>query len=66
MNFNSPQYLFFLPVVALVFAYRFFQWMIRQPEGDAQMVAIAEHVREGARAYLTRQYKIVFIFFLVF
>ena len=52
-------------VGALFYAYRFFNWVIEQDEGDASMVAIAQHVREGARAYLTRQYKIVFIFFLV-
>jgi K(+)-stimulated pyrophosphate-energized sodium pump len=52
-------------LTALYFAYKFFSWMIEQDEGDEGMVHIAEAVRQGARAYLNRQYKIVFIFFLV-
>ena len=42
-------------MVALFFAWKFFNWMVAQDEGDEQMVKIAEHVREGARAYLNRQ-----------
>ena len=36
-----------------------------QSEGDADMIEIAEHVRAGAMAYLVRQYKVVFVVFLV-
>lgn len=52
-------------VIALFFAHKFFNWMIAQPEGDEKMIAIAEHVREGARAYLSRQYRVVLIFFII-
>ncbi|MEX1095515.1 MAG: sodium-translocating pyrophosphatase [Planctomycetales bacterium] len=52
-------------LVALGFAYRFFNWMVAQDEGDATMVRIAEYVRQGARAYLNRQYMVVTIFFIV-
>lgn len=52
-------------LVALGFAYWFFQWMRRQDEGDILMVRIAGHVRTGARAYLYQQYKVVAIFFAV-
>jgi len=52
-------------IVALVFAYRFFLWMVDMNEGDPQMIKIADAVRDGARAYLSQQYKVVFIFFLV-
>ncbi len=52
-------------IVALFFAWKFFNWMKEQNPGDEQMVKIAEHVRQGARAYLNQQYKIVFLFFLV-
>ncbi|MEW4531269.1 sodium-translocating pyrophosphatase [Maioricimonas sp. JC845] len=52
-------------IAALVFAYRFFQWMVEQDEGDERMVEIAGHVRDGANAYLWRQYKVVAIFFAV-
>ncbi len=52
-------------IFALFTAYRFFGWMVNQSEGDAKMKKIAEHVREGARAYLDRQFKVVTIFFAV-
>ncbi|MDF1742693.1 MAG: sodium-translocating pyrophosphatase [Gimesia sp.] len=52
-------------IFALFTAYRFFSWMVNQSEGDAKMKKIAEHVREGARAYLDRQFKVVTIFFAV-
>jgi K(+)-stimulated pyrophosphate-energized sodium pump len=52
-------------LIALFFARRFFQWMVLQDEGDDEMVRIAEHVRQGADAYLRQQYKLVAIFFMV-
>ena len=52
-------------LVALALAYKFFLWMKEQDEGDERMVKIAGHVRDGANAYLWRQYKVVAIFFAV-
>ena len=52
-------------LIALFFARRFFHWMVMQDEGDDEMVRIAEHVRQGADAYLRQQYKLVAIFFMV-
>ncbi|WP_291179753.1 sodium-translocating pyrophosphatase [Gimesia sp.] len=52
-------------IFALFTAYRFFSWMVSQNEGDPMMRKIAEHVRDGARAYLDRQFKVVTIFFAV-
>ncbi|WP_417849699.1 sodium-translocating pyrophosphatase [Thalassoglobus sp.] len=52
-------------IAALSFAYRFFKWMVEQDEGDEAMVRIAGFVREGADAYLSRQYRVVAIFFVV-
>ncbi|MCH7685374.1 MAG: sodium-translocating pyrophosphatase [Planctomycetes bacterium] len=52
-------------VVALVFAWKFFHWMVEQDEGDETMIKIAEFVRQGARAYLNRQYKVVAIVFVI-
>jgi len=52
-------------ILALFYAHKFFQWVVQQDEGDEQMITIAEHVREGARAYLNRQYRVVFVFFIV-
>jgi inorganic pyrophosphatase/K(+)-stimulated pyrophosphate-energized sodium pump len=52
-------------IVALVFAYRFYQWMLLQDPGNETMVRIAGYVKQGADAYLWRQYRVVAIFFLV-
>ncbi|NQU76709.1 MAG: sodium/proton-translocating pyrophosphatase, partial [Planctomycetes bacterium] len=52
-------------VVALFFARRFFKQVKACGEGDERMKEIAAHVREGAYAYLRRQYKVVLIFFVV-
>jgi len=52
-------------LLALFFARKFFVWMVAQDEGDELMVEIAENVRKGAKAYLSRQYKVVGIFFAI-
>ena len=52
-------------LIALVFAFKFFKWMVAQDEGNELMVKIAGHVRDGARAYLSRQYRVVTIFFII-
>ncbi len=52
-------------VAALVFARKFFNWMMEQDEGDELMIKIAESVRQGARAYLKQQYTVVACFFVV-
>ena len=49
---------------ALYFAHKFFKWVVAQDEGDETMIKIAEAVRQGARAYLNQQYKVVAIFFV--
>ena len=50
--------------VALLFALKFFRQMMREPEGTDRMKEIASYVREGARAYLRRQYRVVAIIFV--
>lgn len=52
-------------VLALVFAYYFFTNMMKNSEGTDEMKRIAQYVREGAMAYLRRQYKVVGIVFAV-
>ena len=52
-------------IVALVFAWLFFKSMMKSSEGTDKMKEIAQHVRDGAMAYLSRQYKVVGIVFLV-
>ena len=52
-------------VLALVMAYVFSRGVMAHSEGDDDMIEIASHVRAGAMAYLVRQYKVVFVVFLV-
>jgi K(+)-stimulated pyrophosphate-energized sodium pump len=52
-------------LLALVFAYFFFKNMMKNPEGTDRMKEIAQYVREGAMAYLNRQYKVVGLVFIV-
>ena len=51
-------------ICALFFAYIFYRQMKRQSEGNETMIKIAGYIRDGAKAYLKQQYKIVAIFFL--
>nr|HPJ36730.1 sodium-translocating pyrophosphatase [Spirochaetota bacterium] len=51
--------------VALLFAFVFYKSMMKANPGNETMVEIAGHVREGAYAYLYRQYRVVGIVFLV-
>ena len=50
---------------ALVFAWIFYRSMMKADPGNERMVEIAGHVRDGAMAYLSRQYKVVTIVFAV-
>ncbi len=52
-------------VVALLFALYFFKQMMRESEGTEKMVAIARYVREGAMSYLSQQYRVVTVVFVV-
>ena len=51
-------------VIALAFAYGFYRKIMKLEEGTEKMVEIAQAVRQGARAYIKQQYKIVAIFFV--
>jgi K(+)-stimulated pyrophosphate-energized sodium pump len=61
------EYLFYLvplgSLLALFYAYGLFVFVSKQEPGNAKMQEISAHVREGAMAYLKRQYKGVAIFF---
>ena len=64
----SPMLLFWVAPVgsllALLFAYVFYRQVAKAPPGDADMQRIAGYVRQGAYAYLRRQYKVVAVFFV--
>ncbi|MBN1917502.1 MAG: sodium-translocating pyrophosphatase [Verrucomicrobia bacterium] len=51
-------------LVALLFAFIFFKGMMKESEGNETMREIAQHVREGANAYLKRQYTTVTVVFI--
>ncbi len=52
-------------IIALIFAWVFYKSMMSADEGNETMIEIAGHVRQGAMAYLNRQYKVVTIVFVV-
>lgn len=65
-SFEIPGIWYAVPaasLVALVAALFFFRSMMKMDEGSARMREIAQYVREGALAYLKRQYKTVSIVF---
>ncbi len=51
-------------VVALFFAWLFYRGMMKNSEGTPRMAEIAGYVRDGAMAYLRRQYGVVFKVFI--
>ncbi|HEX2164891.1 MAG TPA: sodium-translocating pyrophosphatase [Thermoanaerobaculia bacterium] len=52
-------------VAALVYAWARSAWIGRQDSGTDQMRTIARHIREGAMAFLGREYRVLAIFVLV-
>ncbi|MCL4298882.1 MAG: sodium-translocating pyrophosphatase [Anaerolineae bacterium] len=52
-------------IIALAFAWIFYQSVMKLSEGTPQMAEIAQAVREGAMAYLRRQYRVVTVVFVV-
>ncbi len=52
-----------MALVALVFAYILYRQMLQMSEGNERMKEIAQAVREGAMAYLGRQYRVVIMVF---
>ena len=52
-------------IVALFFAVKFYKEVKEANPGDEKMIEIADHVTRGAMAYLKRQYRVVFVFFVI-
>jgi len=52
-------------LLALGFAWYFYKKVMEAPEGTEKMIEIAHHVREGAYAYLFRQYSVVTLVFAI-
>jgi K(+)-stimulated pyrophosphate-energized sodium pump len=51
-------------IVALFFAWYFYRQVMAESEGNETMIEIAQAVREGAMAYLSRQYRVVAMVFV--
>jgi K(+)-stimulated pyrophosphate-energized sodium pump len=51
-------------VVALIFAFLRSSWINKQDAGDGTMVKIAGHIRQGAMAFLGREYRVLSVFVL--
>ncbi len=51
-------------LAALVFAFYKSIWIGRQPDGNPKMQVIARHIRDGAMAFLTREYKVLIVFLI--
>ncbi|MBC24526.1 MAG: sodium-translocating pyrophosphatase [Phycisphaerae bacterium] len=51
-------------VLALAFAFGFYRTVMAASEGEPEMIRIAKAVREGAYAYLTRQWAVIFWVFI--
>lgn len=63
-----PSIWFIAPIAAavgLLTAYVFYKKLINESEGTDKMIEIAGYVKEGAMAYLRRQYRSVFIVFAI-
>src|SRR5512133_4381870 len=52
-------------VLALFCAWIFYRGMMKAPAGNDRMQEIAQYVREGAMAYLGRQYRVVIKVFII-
>ena len=52
-------------VLALLFAFMRSTWIRKQDAGTAEMTVIAAHIREGAMAFLGREYRVLAVFVAV-
>ncbi len=52
-------------VLALAFCVFLVYRILKEPRGDAAMIEIQDAIKEGARAYIKRQYGVVIIFFAI-
>lgn len=62
---NVIFYVLIVALLALVFAYFKTKWILKQPEGNPKMIEISKAIREGANAFLKREYKIIAIVILI-
>ncbi|HMB52510.1 MAG TPA: sodium/proton-translocating pyrophosphatase, partial [Thermoanaerobaculia bacterium] len=64
----SDSIIYFIPAcgaLALIYAWVRSVWIGKQDAGDDRMTVIAGHIREGAMAFLGREYRVLAIFVVV-
>jgi len=49
-------------LIGLIMAYVYARLVTREPEGDEKMKSIAAAIREGAMAFIRREYRVLAIF----
>ena len=65
---DSQTLLYAVPLtgaLALIFAFLRTTWINKQDMGDDKMKKIAGYIRDGAMAFLGREYRILFVFVIV-
>jgi K(+)-stimulated pyrophosphate-energized sodium pump len=65
MNMNLVYLAIGSGIAALIFAYFKTQWISRQDPGSQKLQDIGQAVREGAMAFLSREYRILAVFVVV-
>jgi K(+)-stimulated pyrophosphate-energized sodium pump len=65
LQWGAPLFAVATALISLGFAVYFYKKVLAAPAGTEKMIEIASHVREGAYAYLYRQYKVVAVVFAV-
>ncbi|MBT8385845.1 MAG: sodium-translocating pyrophosphatase [Ignavibacteria bacterium] len=63
-----PNWIYIIPalgIVALIFAFVKAKWVSSQDPGTERMVEISGYVRDGAMAFLKREYRVLAVFVLV-
>ncbi|MFM7473873.1 MAG: sodium-translocating pyrophosphatase, partial [Crocinitomicaceae bacterium] len=54
-----------LAILGLVFMFIKMAWVKAQPAGDEKMQGIAKNIKEGALAFLSAEYKLLFVFVII-
>jgi len=54
-----------LAILGLVFMFIKMAWVKAQPAGDEKMQGIARSIKEGAMAFLSAEYKLLFVFVII-
>jgi K(+)-stimulated pyrophosphate-energized sodium pump len=68
LTVDTQSLVYLVPVsglLALLFAWLRSSWINRQDAGNERMTVIARHIRDGAMAFLGREYRVLVVFVMV-